>query len=601
MIVLGSQRARLAAVIFTLAGILVSLLLLTLAAVLQSGQKQRVQAREDVFVDLVAAVCRRALLTNEYAEAQLFAESLLHDSAVKKVVLADYRSRIMVSTAMADIGEPFAPEQLTAPNWRQATIANPTGTMGTLAILFSRDELAAVAREFRKTATLLALPILLAIAGIAWLLGSLLARRLELLTSAVQQVAGGDLDTQVGETGSDEIGRLGLMFNTMTGSLRQFFAALKETKARLNEAQQIAHIGSWELNCVTHSLEWSPEVYRLFELDPAQFAVSYEAFLAAIHPDDRALVQAAYTASVRDKTSYITVFRLLMADGRIRFLEDQAQTFYDPDGTPLRSVGTLQDITAARQREEELQRVNEELQTINRIITTTTTTSTTTAGVNEILEKVLDEALALSGLEGGTICMIGSDDRLVLSAHRQTSAATFADLSNNIVKVGECLCGECARDHKPLILKNREQVLAFSSREAQRGEDIRYHAAFPLMIGSRCLGVLCVFTRTNATVSERQLALLEAVSSQIAIAVDNARMFEEISRQAAILEEKVKERTADLEKSQRALQLLLEDMEESQQKLKRLNKHFVGRELRMRELKEQIAWLEKGRPGTVRS
>lgn len=101
--------------------------------------------------------------------------------------------------------------------------------------------------------------------------------------------------------------------------------------------------------------------------------------------------------------------------------------------------------------------------------------------------------------------------------------------------------------------------------------------------------------------SERQLALLDAVSSQIAIAVDNARMFEEISNQAAILEEKVKVRTAELEKSRRAMQLLLEDMEESRQKLTRLNKQFVGRELRMKELKEQIAMLENEHPGQVRS
>ncbi|MEW6417857.1 MAG: GAF domain-containing protein [Nitrospirota bacterium] len=145
--------------------------------------------------------------------------------------------------------------------------------------------------------------------------------------------------------------------------------------------------------------------------------------------------------------------------------------------------------------------------------------------------------------------------------------------------MGECLCGECARDHKPLILKSREEVLKFSTREVQRGEDIRFHAAFPLIIANKCLGVLCVFTRTDKKPTERSMKLLETISSQIAIAVENAQMFEEISYHAATLENKVRERTAELEEKTRELE--------------RFNKLFVVREMRIIELKEKIKELEK--------
>ena len=229
-------------------------------------------------------------------------------------------------------------------------------------------------------------------------------------------------------------------------------------------------------------------------------------------------------------------------------------------------------VTARRKAEAELRITNEELQAINRIITTTTTTTTT--GVKEILEKVLDEVLQITGLEGGTICIVTPDDTLHLAAHRATSEATIQDLTTNIVRIGECLCGECARDHKPLILRDREAVLKFATREATRGEDIRFHAAYPLIIGEKCLGVLCIFTRTDKKPSERSLKLIETVSSQIAIAVQNAQLYEEIKRHSDILENQVNERTLALQDGQKALTNMVEDLNQKSTELRAANERL---------------------------
>ena len=84
----------------------------------------------------------------------------------------------------------------------------------------------------------------------------------------------------------------------------------------LNEAQRLGQLGSWELNLVSGELRWTDEVYRIFELDPAQFSPSYENFLNAIHPDDRDRVNQAYTQSLEDCQPYDIEHRLLFADGR---------------------------------------------------------------------------------------------------------------------------------------------------------------------------------------------------------------------------------------------------------------------------------------------
>ncbi len=120
---------------------------------------------------------------------------------------------------------------------------------------------------------------------------------------------------------------------------------LAENEARLLEAQCLAHLGNWELDLRTGRLHWSAEVYRIFELSPEQFGASYAAFLDAIHPDDRAAVDAAYSGSVASREPYAITHRLLFADGRIKTVEERGRTYYAADGTPLRSVGTVQDLT----------------------------------------------------------------------------------------------------------------------------------------------------------------------------------------------------------------------------------------------------------------
>jgi diguanylate cyclase (GGDEF)-like protein/PAS domain S-box-containing protein len=131
-------------------------------------------------------------------------------------------------------------------------------------------------------------------------------------------------------------------------------SALRQSEHRLNEAQRIAQLGSWELDLVSGALIWSDEIFRLFEIDKSRFGASYEAFLEAIHPEDRDRVNQAYTDSLETRTPYEITHRLRMPDGRIKWVHERCETHYDAAGKPLRSTGTVQDITARKQAEEAL-------------------------------------------------------------------------------------------------------------------------------------------------------------------------------------------------------------------------------------------------------
>lgn len=139
-------------------------------------------------------------------------------------------------------------------------------------------------------------------------------------------------------------------------------AQLLQSEARLNDAQRIAHLGNWELDLASNLLTWSDEIYRIFEIDPEQFGASYDAFLAAIHPDDRELVNRTYAASVANHIPYDIVHRLLMKDGRIKYVNERCETCYGEDGRPLRSAGTIHDITERELAKDALNRLNERLE-----------------------------------------------------------------------------------------------------------------------------------------------------------------------------------------------------------------------------------------------
>jgi PAS domain S-box-containing protein len=139
---------------------------------------------------------------------------------------------------------------------------------------------------------------------------------------------------------------------------------LRESQRRMNCAEEIAHLGSWELDLVHNRLTWSDEVYHIFGLQPQEFGATYEAFLRRVHPDDRAAVDAAYSDSLREhRDTYEIEHRVVRNDtGDIRVVHEKCEHFRDATGKIIRSVGMAQDITERKRMEEELRKSRDELE-----------------------------------------------------------------------------------------------------------------------------------------------------------------------------------------------------------------------------------------------
>jgi len=142
---------------------------------------------------------------------------------------------------------------------------------------------------------------------------------------------------------------------------RRIAEELDRERARLVEAQQVANIGSWELELQALNVIWSEQIHRIFETDPSRFHPTRPKFREFIHPEDRAKVDAAFEASL-DKSSPCSVeYRIVMPDGRVKFLEERWQTFHDEQGKPVRVAGTRRDITERVRADERLRRLSGEL------------------------------------------------------------------------------------------------------------------------------------------------------------------------------------------------------------------------------------------------
>ncbi|MEA2110065.1 MAG: PAS domain-containing protein, partial [Pseudomonadota bacterium] len=120
---------------------------------------------------------------------------------------------------------------------------------------------------------------------------------------------------------------------------------IMERESLLKEAQHIGKIGHWEFTFKTDKLDWSDEVYRIFDLQPQNFKATYEAFLDRIHPDDRKKVDKVFKDSVAERSDYQIEHRILLENETEKWVLEKGYTEYNEAGEPIRSIGTVQDIT----------------------------------------------------------------------------------------------------------------------------------------------------------------------------------------------------------------------------------------------------------------
>ena len=138
---------------------------------------------------------------------------------------------------------------------------------------------------------------------------------------------------------------------------RRAEAALVQTNEMLSRAEQLGHIGSWELDIIANRVVWSDGLYRIFGLTSQAFGATYEAYLDCVHPDDRERVRQAVEATYREHRALEYECRIVRPDGRVRVLDMRAEVVLDDRGESARLLGLGIDITERKERERELEAI----------------------------------------------------------------------------------------------------------------------------------------------------------------------------------------------------------------------------------------------------
>jgi PAS domain S-box-containing protein len=369
-------------------------------------------------------------------------------------------------------------------------------------------------------------------------------------------------------------------------------ASLRESEERLNRAQEIAHLGSWELDLISNRLTWSDEVYRIFGLQPQEFGATYEAFLERVHPEDRAAVDAAFSGSIRDgRDTYEIDHRILRkATGEIRYAHEKCEHVRDETGRIIRSLGMVHDITERKRAEERTVRQNAVLSGIARIF-------------QEALTCQTEEEL-------GHVCLAVAEEVT------QSKFSFIGEINPQTGKLGDVAISDpgwklCRMEHKPghgervpfdfeihgiygRVLLDGKAI--FTNDPPSHPDSIGmpaghpHLAAFlgvPLIHAGRTTGMVGLGNREGGYGPE-ELEAAEALAPAIVQAFLSKRAEEEIRNARDELEVRVQERTFELESANKALE---EEIVERKRVEKRL-RHLSARLLEVQETERRNVALD---------
>lgn len=146
-----------------------------------------------------------------------------------------------------------------------------------------------------------------------------------------------------------------------TAELTKENSERRKSQAQLAQAQQIARLGSWEWDITRNKVSWSEETRRLYGRRPEDIELSMETWLERVHPEDLQRVKENMTESLRTRQPFTCDHRIVLPDGSQRIVSAHGEVEANESGSPVKMIGTVQDITDLKQAEQALRRSEDRL------------------------------------------------------------------------------------------------------------------------------------------------------------------------------------------------------------------------------------------------
>lgn len=133
--------------------------------------------------------------------------------------------------------------------------------------------------------------------------------------------------------------------------LKQTQAVLQTSEEQLRSALEITRIGIWNWDLATNQVEWNDNHFRLLGYEPQAFTPSYDRWQQALHPDDLRRVKAALTVALQTQSEYYEEYRIVRADGEVRWVLGHGRGVQSNSGRVMRMLGVMLDITERKATE----------------------------------------------------------------------------------------------------------------------------------------------------------------------------------------------------------------------------------------------------------
>jgi PAS domain S-box-containing protein len=301
---------------------------------------------------------------------------------------------------------------------------------------------------------------------------------------------------------------------------------LRASERRLARTQNIAHLGTWELDAATLRMSWSDEMYRIFGLGTEEFAGTYQAFLSAVHPDHRGALEAEHFESVHARRDHHEGdYRIVRPSGEVRIVHGKCEHVRDGSGRVVRSAGVIQDITEIKKREAELSQVNRALRARSRCDQALTRAADETEFLGEVCTILMEDC-------GHAMLWIGYAEQDELKTVRPAACAGYAAGYLETLNVtwadkprGREPTGTAIRTGKPSLCRNMLTDPKFKPWRQQALE--RGYASalgLPLRADGKTFGALSVYSKNPNAFSDEEVKLLSGQADDLAFSIGALRM-----------------------------------------------------------------------------
>lgn len=327
--------------------------------------------------------------------------------------------------------------------------------------------------------------------------------------------------------------------------------ALEQSRAQYETLVNSIDGVVWESDTETRTILFiSQQVEKLLGYPAAAFYATPSLWLECLHPDDQKPAIVGTQAAVAEGRSFQSEYRMIAADGHVVWVHDSV-TMVVEEGCHTRMRGLAINITASK----EAQAAEKEQRRLSEALRMTTAAISTTLDLNEVLDRILAQLTNIAPIKSADIMLIEQG-----SAHivRSVGYGDYEDelrqLSLSINKTPNLRW--MVETGQPLIIADTEMFTDWVDVEPSRW--MRSVISAPVRLEGQTIGFLNMVSDLPDQFTDEHAQHLKAFADQIAIAIRNARLYEQVRQDAEQLELLVQERTAELDVERRRIQIILD-------------------------------------------